>query len=186
MEKKKKISLLGEKPLEVTAWGRFVNWLTFSGRGILVFTELIVLLAFISRFWLDAKNNDLGEIVRQKRVILESSSQFEKDFLELQQKLDSVDTYFVSLPDLKTFLDTIVENLPGDISLTSFAFSVKDSTYQVNINIQVFSEESLALFINQLSKDERVAKIRIGKIEKDKLEKGTTVDLGINFKSIKK
>jgi predicted Zn-dependent protease len=181
MDKKKKISLLEEKPLGATTWGRFVNWLAFSGRGILVFTELIVLLAFVSRFWLDAKNNDLGEIVRQKKVILESSSQFEKDFLELQKRLNLADAYFTNLPELENFLNIIVANLPAGISLNSFNFVTGESTPRANIDIYILSEEDLALFINNLTKDERVAKVRVGKIEQDELGKGTDIKLAVDF-----
>ena len=61
-----RINLLGSQDLEHTPWGRIVAWATTYGRYIMITTEIIVLLAFISRFSLDRKNTDLTEEVTQK------------------------------------------------------------------------------------------------------------------------
>ena len=59
---------------------RFIKWLTTIGRWVMTLTELIVISAFISRFWLDRKNSDLSDLIRQKQAILESTQYFESEF----------------------------------------------------------------------------------------------------------
>ncbi len=84
---KKQISLLADAPFDLTLQGRIVNWLTTWGRAILVLVEVVVIGAFFSRFWLDRKNSDLSDDIRQKRAILESTLEFENDFRSLQKKI---------------------------------------------------------------------------------------------------
>ena len=72
-----RINLLGQQDLEHTPWGRIVSWATTYGRYIMITTEIMVLLAFISRFSLDRKNTDLTEEVTQKQAILEANTSFE-------------------------------------------------------------------------------------------------------------
>jgi hypothetical protein len=183
---KKKISLLAKKPIEATAGGRVVQWLTSSGRAILVVTELVVLMAFISRFWLDTKNNDLGEIVRQKRIILESSQPFEKDFLALQSRISSAGNFINEYEELGLYLKIITDNLPRDVVIEQFSLSKATDIPKGSLAVNIMSEESLALFLNRLSKDERIIKIRIGKIERSKLAEGTKISIGLDFTDISK
>ncbi len=181
---KKKISLLAKKPIEATAGGRIVQWLTTSGRAILVITELLVLMAFISRFWLDTKNNDLGDIVRQKRIILESSQPFEKDFLALQSRISSAANFINEYEELNLYLKIVADNLPKDVVIEQFSLSKTTDIPKGSLAVNILSEESLALFLNRLSKDEKILKIRIGKIERSQLAEGTKISIGIDFKDI--
>ena len=181
---KKKITLLAKKPIEATAGCRVVQWLTTSGRAILVITELLVLMAFISRFWLDTKNNDLGEIVRQKRIILESSQPFEKDFLALQSRISSAGNFINEYEELNLYLKIIADNLPKDVVIEQFSLSKTTDIPKGSLAVNILSEESLALFLNRLSKDEKILKIRIGKIERSQLAEGTKISIGLDFKDI--
>ena len=83
MPSKKEISLLPAEENLNTFSARFLKWVTSVGRVVIVFVELIVIGAFLSRFWLDRKNSDLSETLRQQKAILASTQEFEKDYLEL-------------------------------------------------------------------------------------------------------
>lgn len=180
---KKEISLLTQPPFELTLWGRLVNWLTTVGRFIIVFTELIVLGAFISRFWLDRKNSDLSEAVRQYRAILESSVDFEKEFRFLQARMKKAALFIKGEKELFTPLEVVARQIPDDIILTQFNFSSEKEKPTASISILVFSERSLANFINYLLTDPEVDSVRIGVIKKEKLVSGTQINLVIVFRS---
>ena len=66
---KLKINLLSKKDLEEKALGRFLKWSLSFGRYIIVGTEIIVLIAFFSRFKLDRQLTDLHEAINQKGVL---------------------------------------------------------------------------------------------------------------------
>src|SRR3989344_3425468 len=68
------INLIGEGDFSRTPIGRIVTWATTYGRYIMILTEIIVLLAFISRFSLDRKLTDLKEEITQKQAIIETNT----------------------------------------------------------------------------------------------------------------
>ena len=59
--KKQQVNLLPEKGFTSTTTGRVLTWILSTFRIIVIVTEIIVMIAFLSRFWLDAQNTDLSE-----------------------------------------------------------------------------------------------------------------------------
>ena len=57
--KKHEIELLPKEEWEKTSFGKFIKWTLNVGRYIVIATELIVILAFVSRFKLDRDLTDL-------------------------------------------------------------------------------------------------------------------------------
>ena len=92
MPKKKTsvINLLPQEEFRKSPVGRILHWATTTFRTIVIITELIVIVAFLSRFSLDAKNADLNDIVRQNQSIIESYKDFEIEFRQIQQRIKSV------------------------------------------------------------------------------------------------
>jgi hypothetical protein len=84
---KKQINLLPRKGFEATAVGRVVGWLLGTFRIILIITEIIVMSAFFSRFFLDAKNSDLNEEIQQKQAVIASFANIESEFRSVQNRL---------------------------------------------------------------------------------------------------
>lgn len=87
---KLKINLLSKEALEEKALGKFLRWSLTFGRYIIVGTEIIVLLAFFSRFKLDSQLTDLHEEISQKEAIVKFNSDFEKEARIIQQQLKEV------------------------------------------------------------------------------------------------
>lgn len=111
------VNLIGEEEMEHTPVGRIVTWAVTYGRYIMIGTEIIVLLAFISRFSLDRKLTDLKEEVSQKQAIIDANHEFETDFRTLQDKLTKVQTLLTAPPTTATALTTIQTLLPTDVHL---------------------------------------------------------------------
>ena len=59
------INLLGQDTSANSPWNRIMDWISTYGRYIMITTELIVLIAFASRFSLDRKLTDLKEDAMQ-------------------------------------------------------------------------------------------------------------------------
>jgi len=180
---KKQISLLSDAPFDLTIQGRIVNWLTTWGRAILVLVELVVIGAFFSRFWLDRKNSDLSDSLRQKRAILESTLEFEGEFRNLQKRFSDASLALSKEEDLFYPLNTIANSLPSGVTLKSFSFSQKEESTIASLTISIFSERGLSSFIAQLLRDERVDSVRVGSIRKEKIATGIEIGMIINFKT---
>lgn len=176
---KEEISLLPKHGLEGTILGKLFDWVFSVGRYIVVFTELIVIGAFLSRFWLDRWNTDLSTEIRQQRAILESTQEFENEFRLFQSKLDAIAQEVDQEEDLLSPFQIVVKSLPGDIYLRSFGWSEKNQ--QVTLNTAVFSEAGLSAFINNLLTQPEISSVDIGTIKKDKQTKGMEIRIIVNF-----
>jgi len=84
---KKGINLLKESSAPKTFWEKFYVWALSIGRFIIVGTEAIVLMVFLSRFKLDRDINDLTDSLSVKMAILESYKDTEADLREIQDTL---------------------------------------------------------------------------------------------------
>ncbi len=120
---KDQINLIPQKGFETTTTGRVLAWILSTFRIIVIVTELIVMIAFLSRFWLDAQNTDLNEEIQQKQAILIASSTFENEFKDTQKRLNIFSEFSVNQGKISQSLKTITSYLPGDLYLTSARFS---------------------------------------------------------------
>lgn len=140
------INLLPQEEFAASTLGRILAWLLSTFRIIVIFTEVIVMGVFLSRFWLDAKANDLNELLRKNQSILATTTDFENDFRDIQTKLDT----FSKVTSLKTnFSETITKvskNLPLDVYLTSI--QTTDNSIQMKGNS--ISEIAISQFLANL------------------------------------
>ncbi len=181
---KKQISLLQKGTTGVLFVQRLTDWLTTVGRAILLFVELIVFLAFFSRFWLDARNNDLAQLVRQRRAILTSLMSFENDFRLLTARLQQTkDILKKEQEPLTNSLDDLATQLPPNISFRSFTLHSIKGQQRIYLALNVTTPEALALFLNRLARDPQVVKVEMGRAEKNSLETGTVLSLVVEMKN---
>ncbi len=168
-----KIELLPQEEWEKTFFGKLLKWLLNVGRYIVVFTELIVITAFLSRFKLDHDLTDLYEEIEQKQVIIQSSADFESDFRFLQEQLST--TKNLREEQLKTnqLLEEISELIPIDVSFSDLSISGDQASFTAN----ALSEAGLATFIKNLRQSPRFSDLNIGS-----LSIGAETGIGISFR----
>ena len=118
-----KINLLPPDELENAPLGKAVKWAVTYGRYIIVVTELVVVLAFLSRFKLDRDLNDLAEEISRKKQIIVSQASFEKEVRGLQNRLAVINAMDNENPKNYLYLDLISSSLSGDVVLTSIVFT---------------------------------------------------------------
>lgn len=160
-KKNRHINLLPKEDFERTILGRVLRWALTTFRYIVILVELVVILGFLSRFWLDVKISDLDDEIKQKSALISSRSSFEKEFRRTKQKLSLFST--LTDPNLmaSTFLKDVVNNLPQDVQLTSFD---KTGT-QVEVRGASVSENSISAFLNSLSEVADFDSVVLTKIE---------------------
>jgi len=183
MPPKKEISLLPEDNNPQSFSNRFIRWLTTAGRFVIVFTELVVVLAFISRFWLDRKNADLSETIRQQTAILESTKDFENEYLALQQRLTFVKKYYQQAPDYAPKIQSLIESSPPGIVYNRFSLSrPKGSpTVQSDMIVYAYQESSIVDFVTNLILNPNVNSVNIKNIEKKPKDTKYTINLSLSF-----
>ncbi|MDP1710293.1 MAG: PilN domain-containing protein [bacterium] len=159
MPKKKNINLLPKEEFDASIVGRLLRWAMGTFRIIVIITEMIVMAAFLSRFWLDAKNSDLNDEIRAKSSQIEIQKDFETSFRNLQKKL----TIYQELGKDKKrseVITTVAAKIPSDVSLSSI--SVADT--QVQLRGISGSELSIAQFVSNLKTEDAFKKVDLGQI----------------------
>ncbi len=180
---KEEISLLPRQGLEGTPLGRLIDWLLSSGRYIIIFTELIVIGAFLSRFWLDRKNSDLSEEIRQQKAILEATRSFEQEFRLFQTRLNVIARHLKRNYEPLQPLDVITQSLPKGVVVLSYSFT-SENQEEANLLALVLSESDLAQFVDNLLARAEVSKVRIGTIEKESKAQGMKIQFTVGFKDL--
>lgn len=159
------INLLGDSDMEHTPLGRIVGWAVTYGRYIMIGTEIVVLLAFISRFSLDRKLTDLKEEVSQKQDIIEANLAFEKDIRELQDTLGKIKVLInqpVNPLSAVTLFQTI---LPQGVYLKSYDLNKNILSIQATAG----STDAFAQFMRNLQSSKYLTAVDIGDINRDPL-----------------
>lgn len=159
-KKEPQINLLPREGFYQTAPGRVITWLLTSFRIIVIITEIIVVIAFFSRFYLDAKNTDLNETISQKQASIAALRKFEDQYRTYQNKL-LLYSQLNSFPKmLSETTGNIVRSKPSDVTLKSIIYDGS------KFNIQAYSldEKSIQQFMANLSGTENFDQVTLGEV----------------------
>lgn len=169
------INLLGRPSFERTPLGRIVYWATTYGRYIMVGTEVVVLLAFISRFSIDRKLTDLKEEIEQKQLIIESNIDFENEIRSLQSHIKLAKGLIEKQGEPLKNLRLIPQLLPPDVYLETY-----DSTpEQISLKVVAGTTRGFAQFLTNVQSQTQFKDVTITSILRDPV-KGILFDLIID------
>lgn len=168
------INLLGEKGADKSPIGRIATWAITYGRYIMIGTEIVVLLAFISRFSLDRKLTDLKEEIDQKQAIIEANQSLEQDVKNVQDKLAKIKTIYATgilAPEIVASLQT---TLPPGVYLDTLEISAT----KVVLKGSAGTNGGFSQFLSKLQSDTTYTNIEVGDIRRDPL-KGIVFDINL-------
>lgn len=144
---KNQINLLPEEELQKTTSGKIILWVLTTFRTIVIVTELIVMSAFLSRFWLDAQNAELTDEIEINKNIILDFSKLEHDFKTTQKKLSYYKTLSGEGRVADESLRASISSLPDDLFLSSLSFGKET----VEISGSSPNEKSIQQFIVNLN-----------------------------------
>jgi Tfp pilus assembly protein PilN len=177
MAKKKpenQINLLPQEEFDASTLGRTLRWLLGTFRYIVIATEMVVMLSFLSRFWLDARSNDLIDNINQKKAIIASYSTFEDQFRVTQKQLSIFKDYTSDKLILSPTLNAITSKVPSNILLTQVTFDQS----KVDIAGETTNESSLSSFVFGLGQIDALQNVNLVSVESKK--SSTTLTFRIN------
>lgn len=160
-KKKEEINLLPKSGFSSTTSGRVLSWLLSTFRVIVIVTEILVMVAFLSRFWLDAQNSDLNDQMRQKKNLLETYTNFEKDLADTQKRIEIYSLYTQNSGDYTDVLGYLTSSLPPDVILTQLNLSRS----AVQIEGVSPNERSIQQFISNIQSDQRFSGVTIDNLQ---------------------
>ncbi len=133
------------------------RFLATKGKTIIIFTEAIVLMVFLSRFKLDREIADLKESIENKNAIIESSKSVEKRFKKIQAKLVVIKTIIDNQIDWETELGNFDSQVPNGMVLNSIDYA--DSS--ITLSATVDSAEAFASFIGNVVSNQNVKSVTL-------------------------
>lgn len=139
----------GERP---EIYLQVLKWLISSGRYIVIFVELVVIIAFISRYKLDADLAAIQEEIKEIIPYIQSLKADEKAIKETQYQLFSIKQIKDSDPNYPEVLNNIAKLTPQSIKLSNITID-RSKTYSkidFSINGQTPSNIELSAFIKAL------------------------------------
>lgn len=164
------INLLPQEEFDASIVGRILKWAMGTFRIIVIVTEMVVMAAFLSRFWLDAQNSDLTDAIKIKTAQIAAQSDLETQFRNLQNKLN----VFKLLDQGKTptdRLEAIASKVPPDVTISTM--SIEDS--ETSVKGSSTSELGVAQFISNIKNDTNFKGVQIGSISSSEENQNLTV-----------
>lgn len=159
INKSKIINLLPNDDFQSTTFGRILKWALSSFRFMVIITELIVMSAFLSRFWLDARNSDLNEELNLSVAQVVAYEDVEKEFRSYQGQL-SVARSLYSNTKSSELIQNVTSILPSDLVITSIQLIGED----VQIKAVSFSEQAVAQFLVNLEGLKVLEKVELSQV----------------------
>ena len=142
------VNLLPQEEFNVSTTGRVLKWAMSTFRIIVIVTEMIVMAAFLSRFWLDAQNSDLNDAIKVKSAQITAQTSLEKEFRAVQSKVNIFKEVRAGVASAQ-IVDAITSKLPADAILTGISVSEGTAT----VNGTSGDESGIAQFITNLKSD---------------------------------
>ncbi len=144
-----KVNLLPPSDFELSFWGRFLKWAVTTGRYIIILTELVVILAFLSRFKLDEDLKNLNDQINTQVGFLDNQQGSENDFLALQKKLNLASQMLSDRQNAGESLDYIENNMPPEIIPLSRGVGKN----HVSLNAATLDEKAMGKLLLLVSQD---------------------------------
>ncbi len=152
------INLLPKTEFELSFWGRFIKWALSSGRYIIILTELVVIIAFMSRFKLDRDASDVGDAILGKQSLLEASSNTEKTLRLVQNKLEWANQKLNGAPKINIILDKL-------FNANVVSLSIKNT--DITLIAKTVSETELGNLVGRLNEDKTFKSVELSDISTD-------------------
>ena len=163
------INLLDQDTFSQSYIGKVLLWALSVGRYIVVFTELIVILSFLSRFKLDRELTDLNEEIEKQKTIIKSYGDLEQRFRLVQDKISYVDENS-SQYSPNQILEILQRTMPLDVKVDQVGLQ-SDS---IRLSALALSPEGFTQFIKALQIQPEVKKISLGTIKSE--TRGVTIE----------
>lgn len=165
------INLIPEEAFFITPLGRLVRWSLSVGRYLVICTEIVVIVSFASRFTLDRRVTDLNKEIVQKVAVIDSYSDFEKDFRAAQEKLKQYGE-LEKQRNLAVVFEDLSSVTPPEVQVSSLAIR-KNS---VAVTGTTVSQSAFNTLINNLYLSPHFDDVSIGKVTANEDNSGYEFD----------
>lgn len=148
-----KLNLLHPNEIPPSLPTRFLRWVVSYGRYIVIFTEIIVVSAFVYRFKLDADLDTFKTSINEDVPYIEGLISDEALIRQTQLKLSTIGSVYDFTPNWKRVFTDISSVIPISVRINSLSIDNADPKAEyvpVKFVGQTNSNNDLGLFIRKL------------------------------------
>ncbi len=111
-----------------TVWTKLYDYVVGTARVVVIFIELVVVVAFVWRIIIDVQSKNLDDEIRVKESIISTFAQAEREFKQIQKKTGAYDVIWT---DTRAFTNNYAEiNKYLPLSLHEFTIQLnKDNVF---------------------------------------------------------
>lgn len=140
---------------------KLLRWLLGSGRFIFILVEAMVLVAFFTRFKLDADLASRKEAIEEQILYIESLRPYEMLIRQAQLKLSTIKAFNQNNPDYSGVLNKLAEHIPVSVKINSLSMEKAVNKSLVQINAEAPSNSDLSAFVNNLKQDKYFTEVNL-------------------------
>jgi Tfp pilus assembly protein PilN len=166
------VNLLPKDPFFSTPLGKILRWALSIGRYIVIFTELVVIVSFVTRFALDRRVTDLNSSIDQNKTIILSYGDLEENVIKVQSVLQEYDQIKQQINITEIFPE-LTRVLPRDTELGELVIRPD----QITFSGRSLTQSSLNLIINNIQLSHKFSNVSVDKIKSENEREGD----GFNF-----
>jgi len=159
INKSRHINLIPQDEFELSDLGRTLKWMLSTFKTLVILTELIVMSAFLSRFWIDAKNSDLNEVLTTKKSQVLAYADTEKEFRLYQKKVLTIKNLYSDKKNTE-LISEVTRLIPNDITL----LSVQEINNEIQIKAVSFSDRAIAQFLVNLTNLKSITDVNLTQV----------------------
>ena len=149
----------------------FSKWLFSAGRFIIVFVELVVLAAFLSRFKFDADLAEVHESIDQQIPFIESLKADELLIKKFQLQLLTIRDIHSQFTDYQLILKKIADQTPNGLTITNINLENSKGRVSLRFNGIAQTNNHLSTLIFGLKEDQNFSDVTLAGVS---LEQGLT------------
>lgn len=154
----KDINLLPDNAIQKASAGQQIFRLMLKrGKTLIIITEAIVLIVFLSRFKIDRQINDATENLDNKAAIIRSSQNLEKEHNRIQYKTTQLQNIYNSQKDWAKIISDFDSKIPSDIVLENISYSKNSISFRAKVD----TASSFGFFVGILKDDPNVNSVTL-------------------------
>lgn len=154
------INLLPQDAFYGSLSGRVLLWALSAGRYLLIFTLLILIVSFASRFSLDRQVTDLNSKIFQQFSLIKSYGTLEKDFKQAQAKIQAYSELSNQKNLTEVFAD-LSKITPPEVTIEKLTVSPD----KILVSGSAPSQEIFSTLITNLQLSPEFSDVTVSKVE---------------------
>ena len=143
---------------------KLLRWLLSTGRYIFIFVEGLVLIAFLTRFKLDADLAQNKETIEGQIPFIESLKPYEILIRQTQLKLSTIESVRNSSPNFGQILKKISDQTPQGVKLSNINMEGGVGKVTIQMNGQAQTNADLSSFLAGLKQESIFTNVNLASI----------------------